>query len=273
MSNLILIIVILSAVFFYFFAIAPKMNLGRRKTVSSFSRWDFAHRGLWNLEQGIPENSMPAFIEAMRQHTAIELDVRLTKDHKLVVIHDSSLNRLCRVNGVVEKLTYAQLSALKLCGTEYGIPLLDEVLQTVRGRVPLLIEIKTYGSDLTICSCLFKKLEFYNGRYLVQSFDPFALRWFSRNAPHVLTGQLAGVPPTTERRGFFATLLSYILVINVISRPDFISYELHHADFLSVKINKHLYRTPIFVWTARTMNDYRQAKALFTSVIFEKITP
>ena len=47
----------------YLWAIRP--NTARKETCLAFSRWDFAHRGLWNMERGIPENSLPAFKKAV----------------------------------------------------------------------------------------------------------------------------------------------------------------------------------------------------------------
>ena len=195
MGNLLLVIAIIAVVVLYFWAISPRRDKNRRRICLSYAEWDYAHRGLWDMEQNIPENSLPAFERAMRENEAIELDVHLTKDRQLVVIHDSSLQRLCGVNGTVEHKTYAELSQLTLCGTAYGIPLLKEVLQTVQGQVPLLIEVKTLqGRDTTICSVLYKELEFYNGTFLIESFNPYIIRWFRLKTPHILTGQLAAGP-------------------------------------------------------------------------------
>ena len=62
-------------------------------------RFRYAHRGLFNPERGVPENSVKAFRYAVAGGFGIELDVRLTGDKRLAVVHDSTLMRLC-----VEKL-------------------------------------------------------------------------------------------------------------------------------------------------------------------------
>ncbi len=274
MGNLLLVIVIIAAAVFYFRAISPQTDKKRRRKCQAFAQWDYAHRGLWDLELQIPENSLPAFSRAIREKAAIELDVRMTKDNQLVVIHDSSLKRLCGVEKTVETSTYADLASLSLSGTEYAIPLFGQVLRLVQGRVPLLIEIKTVSaSDTDICSYLYKELEFYSGPYMVQSFNPFTLRWFSQHAPQVLTGQLGtGFPDLPERNPVLRAAL-WLLLFNLISRPDFISYNLHYADCISVRINQFLYRTPVFVWTVRSMNEYRQGTAQYSTVIFENFIP
>ena len=63
-----------------------------------------AHRGLHDIKKGIPENSMKAFEEAIKKGVAIELDVRLSKDGRVVVFHDKPLKRMC---GGVPPLTEA----------------------------------------------------------------------------------------------------------------------------------------------------------------------
>ena len=58
-----------------------------------------AHRGMVNIK---PENTISSFKEAMKYNIdSIELDVHLTKDNKLVVFHDFTLNRMCGVNNYI----------------------------------------------------------------------------------------------------------------------------------------------------------------------------
>ena len=274
MGNLLVVIVIIAVAVLYFRAISPHMDRKRRRRCLSYAEWDYAHRGLWDNDMGIPENSLPAFSRAIREKAAIELDVHLTRDKQLVVIHDSSLKRMCGVEGTVESKTYAELEKLSLAGTEYSIPLLSQVLHLVQGRVPLLIEIKTLSmQDTEICSCLYKQLEFYNGRFLIQSFNPFALRWFRQHAPQILIGQLATGPADLPHMNILLRSASWLLLFNLISRPDFISYRLRYADCISVRINQLIYRTPVFVWTVRSMNEYRQGTAQYNTVIFENFIP
>lgn len=72
-----------------------------------------------------------------------ELDVHLTRDGRLVVIHDGDLERMCGVPGRVAEKTAEELAALRLAGSEEHIPLLEEVLPLFAGRAPLVVELKT----------------------------------------------------------------------------------------------------------------------------------
>ena len=101
----------------------------------------YAHRGLHG--PGVPENSLAAFRRAAEAGYGAELDVRLTKDGRLAVIHDATLDRVCGVSGRAAELTAAALSALRLEGTEERIPFLEEVAPLFAGRAPLIVELKT----------------------------------------------------------------------------------------------------------------------------------
>ena len=71
-----------------------------------------AHRGVHN-NIDIPENSLLAFKEAIKNNLAIELDVQLTKDNVLVVFHDNNLERMTKVNKNICNLTYNELKNIK----------------------------------------------------------------------------------------------------------------------------------------------------------------
>ena len=74
-----------------------------------FRSVQYAHRGLHNRELGIPENSMAAFRKARELGYGVELDVHLTKDGQLAVIHDKSLKRTTGVDAEVSDLTMEEL--------------------------------------------------------------------------------------------------------------------------------------------------------------------
>ena len=64
-----------------------------------------AHRGLFDNNAGIPENSLPAFTRASQSGYGIETDVQMTKDGVLVVFHDDTLDRMTGVHGVLSDCT------------------------------------------------------------------------------------------------------------------------------------------------------------------------
>src|SRR5581483_879272 len=105
-----------------------------------------AHRG---ASARAPENTLWAFRAALADGAElIELDVHLTRDGRLAVIHDETTGRTTGVDGAVAELTMAELRALDASRVKGGawtgqsIPELGEVLALARGRVALNVEIK-----------------------------------------------------------------------------------------------------------------------------------
>ena len=271
---LIILICILAAaavLALYLWAIRP--NTARKETCLAFSRWDFAHRGLWNMERGIPENSLPAFKKAVDHGFAIELDVHLTSDGQIVVFHDDTLKRMCQLDQSVESMTYDELSRYRLMNTDCRIPLLTEVLKLVNGRVPLLIELKLPTSSTALCPLLDRLLASYPGQYLIESFNSLGLRWYRKHRPDILRGQLASRYPPAKGLTSLLNRLSTSLIVNAASRPDFVAYNYKHTHGLGFRINQGLFKVPVFVWTVRSRLAYQRCRRQYSAVIFENFVP
>ncbi len=105
-----------------------------------------AHRGE-HLHH--PENTMPAFEEAVRLGADyIEVDVRTTADGKLVLSHDGSVDRCTNGKGEVARMTFVEIRELDAgikMGTEFAgtkIPTFDEVLDYARGKINIYVDVK-----------------------------------------------------------------------------------------------------------------------------------
>lgn len=141
-----------------------------------------AHRGLWN--EKVSENSLKAFELALQNNVAIELDIHLTKDNDLVVIHDEKLERLTGKSGIVEHLTTRELQQNYKLLDGQTIPRFEDVLKLVNERVPILVELKVYEKNY---KPLAAKTEEVLSKYVKDkknivliSFDPRSLWPFKR---------------------------------------------------------------------------------------------
>lgn len=253
----------------YVAAIAPEMS--RKNQMKAYSGTMFAHRGYHCIEHGIPENSIPAFKAAIQRGYGIELDVHLTRDNRLVVFHDDTLKRMCGKDGVIEQTNTSDLKELTLLDTPCHIPLLEEVLCLTDGQVPLLIELKMPGADTEICRRTYDLLKHYHGNFLVQSFNSEALRWFYRNAPHILRGQLSSnlVKDTPDAPYVYRFLVKHLLT-NFWGKPDFISYKLTDLSNPSALFLRKVMNTPFAVWTLRNHFTGRREPRNYDMEIFEK---
>ena len=233
-----------------------------------------AHRGLHDLpgRPGTPENSLAAFREAVGAGYAIETDIHLTADGEVVVFHDDTLDRMCGVSGTPESMTFAELRALRLAGTDEVIPTLCELLDLVAGQVPLLIEFKclTRAQSDALCAAAAPILDGYGGRYMVQSFYPLMLGWYRKHRPSVCRGQLS----SAFKKDVFLRRLAGCLLFNVIGRPDFISYEHHDAAHPCRRLCTLLGAHPV-CWTLHSQQELDAARGRhgFRTFIFEGFIP
>jgi len=249
------------------FCIAPKKANDSQK--APFSGLNIAHRGLYTFDQSVPENSLAAFSAAAEKGYGVELDVHLTADKQVVVFHDARLERMCGVDCSLEKLTLEELRQYRLAGTDQVIPLLSEVFQVLNG-LPVVLEIKhsTTGRGALLCQKTLELIRSYGGPVCVESFDPTLIRWFKKNAPDLLRGQLSG--QTRHLRQDVPVPIAYILshcMTNFLSRPNFIAYRIGKKP-AAVRLSEHLGAMRV-AWTSH--DD--QAEKGHDTVIFEHYLP
>ncbi|GAB4570549.1 MAG: glycerophosphodiester phosphodiesterase [Anaerolineae bacterium] len=158
---------------------------------------NFAHRG---ASHDAPENTLASFRLAAQQGAdGIELDVTLSADGEVVVIHDDTVDKTTDGTGVVQELTLAELKAFD-AGSYFGpefagerIPTLNEVFEAVGQQLLINVELKGLGwqqdglerkvADLIARHRLEK-------RVLISSFNPIRLHRMRRVAPHLPLGFL-----------------------------------------------------------------------------------
>lgn len=230
-----------------------------------------AHRGLHSIFKDTPENSIPAFKKAIEYGFAIETDIHITADGEVVIFHDDSLVRMCGVEGRPEDMNLSELKKLKLGGTEHTLPTLRELLELVDGKVPLLIEFKTKSPKTCapLCHAANEILKEYKGKYFMQSFYPPAVMWYRRHRKDILRGQLSS--GYFKEKGIHMKALSCLL-LNCLSRPDFVSYEYKFPKHLSLVICKAL-GAHIAGWTYTEQKQIDETKNTFSTYIFEQFIP
>lgn len=157
-----------------------------------------AHRG---SSAYAPENTLASFELAIKQNvTAIELDATLTKDQKVVVFHDSSIERITGFKGKINQMTLAEIKKLdagSFFDTSFQgeqIPTLEEVFELVGDRALINIELKNYSSPFDALpqqvAILIEKWKLHANIFF-SSFNPIALWKIKRLLPEVPIALLA----------------------------------------------------------------------------------
>lgn len=151
------------------------------------------HRGACAYE---PENTLMSVEKAIELGVdAVEVDVRRTRDNKLVVIHDLTVDRTTNGRGYVRSYTLEELKNLD-AGRGERIPSLDEVLELVSGRVLLLVEVKEEGTEGLVAEAISR----HNAAdwVMVVSFHPTSLKAIRATALGIKTGLIFSRDPSAS---------------------------------------------------------------------------
>lgn len=273
-----------------------------------------AHRGLFHPKHANrAENTLPSFEFAVKKHTSFELDVHFTKDNKLAVIHDDTLvlhaidKNIVKddreqkiINTKIKDLTLDEINQVTqkygLYNTPNKVPTLDEVLTQTDNLLThidyrnfktfILVEIKAGGSDskeyiANLCKATYETLKNFKNEstrvlYAIQSFHPYVLNWFAKNAPEVLRGFLSKNFSAHHLQGEPKGVSGYLLgnlYTNFLARPDFIAYEYKEGieESLGLKQYRKLYNPYVFCWTIRDKALMNKLANKYDAFIFDSI--
>ncbi|MBN2794811.1 MAG: glycerophosphodiester phosphodiesterase [Clostridia bacterium] len=232
-------------------------------------QYPIAHRGYFDADA--PENSLKAFQQAIDCNFAIELDVQMLKDGTLIVFHDKVLNRMTKQDGFVKEQNYSDIKDLTLMETSEKIPTFEEVLNLIKGQVPLMVEFKNESHQTFVEKKSYELLKNYKGDYIIQSFNPMSLLWFKRNASHIVRGQLS----CRHEKQQMNILLKFIMrnvLTNWMTQPHFVIYDIHALDSPIIKWLKWL-KKPLFSYTAKTKEEFLFARNQGIPAVFEQFDP
>lgn len=236
-----------------------------------------AHRGFHDVDAGRMENTLPAISAAMDRDFAIEIDVRLTADQRVVLFHDDTLDHLTNATGKIRQHPLASLKDVRFENGDARIPTLDEVLDLVGGRVPLFVEVKSdWSGEDHLLRAVSDALSAYEGAVAVMSFDHLLMARFRRVNPEITRGLLSGRrvpgywPPT---RPLWRWLVYRHLVFAAISRPHFIAYRLTSLPASAPLTLRHFARLPLLTFTVDTIAKRAFAAEWADQIIFEGFDP
>lgn len=172
------------------------------------------------------------------------------------------------INKAIRETTYPELKKIKLQNTENYIPLFEDVLKIINGKVPLIIELKY---DVK-CGELEKKtmelLKQYKGKYAIKSFNPISVYWLKKNFPEAIRGQLSCNFKKAKINKVKAFILKNML-LNCFTNPDFISYGID--GFPNNRVEKFRRKKIVLGWTIRNKEDLNIAKRYCDNFICENL--
>lgn len=149
-----------------------------------------AHRGAKAYE---PENTLQAFQKALDLNSdGIELDVHLSSDEQIIVIHDETIDRTTNGKGLVNSFSLAELKSFLIDG-KYQIPTLNEVFDLVDKKCLINIELKGLATPNKVVALIEEYISEKNWNYnnfIISSFDWNMLQETSNLNPNIPIGVL-----------------------------------------------------------------------------------
>lgn len=166
------------------------------------------HRGAPRYE---PENTLRSIRRALEMGVdAVEVDVHLAKDGKVVVIHDDTVDRTTDGRGRVRDLTFAELRQLD-AGKGERLPSLEEVADLVAGRAHLVVEVKDPAAGQPLVR-LFQEREIFPHAHVISFWHPL-VKALKEQEPRLRTGVLmVGCP--ADPAGLAQAALAEALVLH-----------------------------------------------------------
>lgn len=228
-----------------------------------------AHRGFHDEQS--PENSLSSFSKAIEHDFAIELDVHVIEDGTPVVFHDETLKRMTGQDGYIKQVkNIEELKKLKLGNSNETIPTLQETLNLINGKTPIIIEIKDFKVNSYYEKSVYELLKKYNGEYAVMSFNPYTLKWFKENAPEVIRGQLSCFFKGSKLSLIKKYILKRMKLNKKVSEPHFIAYK---WDELPNRFVKKYNNIPLLAWAVPNQQSYMKIAKHCDNIIFENFEP
>lgn len=232
-----------------------------------------AHRGLHDAAGGLVENSLGAARAAVARGYAIEADLRLSHDGEVFVFHNDTLERLTDEDGDFGARPCAQLKKIRLGDSHETIPTLRQLLATVDGAAPLILELKSdFSGDLALSAAVAAALGGYSGAVALKSFDPAliaALRALDSPWPLGIVAQ-----SDYDEEEFLCLTPSQWRAITRFThaaetRPDFLSWRAADLPAPLTAFARACAPTPVLTWTIRSEEQAALARRHADQIIFE----
>lgn len=206
------------------------------------------HRGAKGYE---PENTLMAFQKAIDlKIDGIELDVHLSSDGKIMVLHDETIDRTTNGKGSVNKLSFQELKAFRI-ENQFEIPTLTEVFDLVNRNCLINVELKGNGTAIPVVKLIEQYVLGKNWNYndfIISSFD-----WNMLKEVHFLNPKISIGVLTEESLGQALAFAKKIKAFSI--HPD---YHLLSKENVALMQENGF---EVFPWTVNTTSAIQKIKS------------
>jgi glycerophosphoryl diester phosphodiesterase len=240
-----------------------------------------AHRGLHDRRKGRIENSAPAFLAAIDKGYGIECDLQAAKDGVPMVFHDERLDRLLTARGRIGELPSGELAALHYRGlpsAARGILTFSECLSLIKGRVPLLAEVKRNRKPppKAFLDGIAAASGAYRGPLALMSFDRDLVIKLGRLLPAMPRGWIVGRHELAARwltPGRSTARAVSRLLATAPKGIAFLAVDVGILKPVRAIVDDMGLSLPLFTWTVRNVRERGAAARFADAPIFEGYEP
>ena len=227
------------------------------------------------VTEDAPENTLKAFKNAMDKNYPILIGVQMIDDGEIVCFSHKTLSSVTKESGYITKMSLSEIKELNIGETEEKIPTLEEALDFIQGKVPVIIDIFNDCNIGKFEQKVAETLENYITKYqlfdsvAIMSLNPYSLEWFLTQAPWF---------PRILRSGKFKVKMFGSIKAKKLTKlklfknalPDYVCY---NAKDLPCKYIKKVKPVGVLAFNVKNQNEYMDVAKYCDNIIFDGFEP
>lgn len=227
------------------------------------------------VEEDAPENTIKAYKNAIKKGYPILIQVQMLDDGEIVCFNGKVLSTTTKASGYISKLTLDELKEIKICDTNETIPTLEEALNVIAGKVPVVIDINNDGTvgkfEQKVSDILDDYIVKHNlfDSVAVMSLNPYTLEWFLAQAPWFPRILRSGKFKVKMYGSIKAKQLTKLKLFKI-ALPDFICY---NAKDLPNRYVKHVKPVCVIAYNVKNQQEYMEVAKHCDNIIFTGFEP
>lgn len=223
-----------------------------------------------------PENTLGAYQNAVKKGYAILIPVQALNDGEVICYKDKTIATSTNASGYIPNLTLADVKENKIVGSNESIPTLNEALEVIAGKVPVIIEVLNEGlvgeteeKVLNIVEAYLTKFNL-DDSIAIMSLNPYSLQWFKEQAPWLPRIIRSGKFKVKTYAGIKTKKLRKLTFSNKLADCDYVCY--NSKDLPYRRINK-IRPIGVLAYNVKSQEEYLKVAKYCDNIIFEDFEP
>lgn len=227
------------------------------------------------VSEDAPENTIKAYKNAIKKGYPILIQVQLLDDGEIVCFNGKVLSTTTKASGYLTKMSLDEIKEIKIGESQESIPTLQEALDAIAGKVPVVIDINNDGTVGKFEQKVADMLDDYIVKHnlfdsvAVMSLNPYTLEWFMAQAPWFPRILRSGKFKVKNYGSIKAKHLTKLKLFKI-ALPDFICY---NAKDLPCRYVKRVKPVCVIAYNVRNQQEYIDVAKYCDNIVFTGFEP